>query len=72
MFTFRPGIPAEDQFRELENTLSLENLVSTEIKTAFPDAGSQKLNWSVVEDSGILYLCVTYKGLRGRIQFTAF
>jgi len=72
MFTYRPGVPAEEQLRELEKTLSLENLVSTDIKTAFPEAGSQGLNWSVVEDSGILYLVVTYKGLRGRIAFTAF
>jgi hypothetical protein len=72
MFRFRPGVDGQEQLRELENTLSLENLTDTEIKTEFPEAGSQKLNWSVVEDTGILYLVVTAKGLRHRIPFTAF
>lgn len=71
-FRNRQGQSAEERFSELEKTLSLENLVGTEIKTSFPDAGSEQTFIELVDDSGTLYIVVLAKGKRYRAQLTEF
>ena len=70
-FRNRKGQDAEQRFDELEKTLSLENLIGTEIRSDFPSA-TQNFQASIVDDSGTLYLVITAKGTRHRVALSAF
>lgn len=69
----RPGAYLEQRFNELEKEIGLENLVDNPILTVFPVANNQqKTIISLVEDSGILYLVVTYGTKRARMALSSF
>lgn len=65
------GQDVEQELDDLEKTLSLDNLVNTEVKTTFPTAQNNTAI-QVVDENGIFYLVVTAKGTRHRVQMDAF
>jgi len=72
MFRNRQGQESDQRFEELEKTLGLENLVDTEVLTAFPAAGPQGTSFHIVDDSGTFYLVILSKGARHRVSLTSF
>ena len=67
----RKGVDVEQRFDEIEKTLSLDNLESTEILTEFPEA-TNKFGIFIVDNSGTRYLQVNGKNARWRVALTNF
>ena len=68
---FRPGLDPHTQLKDMEKTLSLDNLGATEIKTDFPKA-TEETNLHLVDNGGTLHLVVTTKGKRYKMTGNIF
>lgn len=67
---FRPGQDPQEQLKDLEKTLDLDNL-KADVLTDFPAAGPQETITKYVDNGG-LWLVVLQGGQRYRVQLTAF